>query len=394
MSAYNPIDDNHYPAGRRVLVVCSSWFRADGGLYEYFLAWIDHLRREGRQVGAIAAEPILNTVGGDVPLFRLPIDRDDARYYKALAISSLPNWAPANTFCESLLGSIREFQPDIVHITDLGLHTGFLVERVARSMPGVLVIQTVHDPKRHEERISIPALVLAKLNDRRLVESLKHPNVYLHVHQLDLAKGSCFDYPSRLIEMPAPKPRQLSVRQRPPIIDRPADLPLRMGFVGRIEHYKGLDVLHTALKELLSNGDIAPEKIEVLIAGRGDLNNADWRSLPVSVELRNEYLTDQDFHRLVSNLDLLVLPYRSATHTGVGLMATSYGIPIIATAVGAIPERIVKPGKNGFLVAPGDAQQLAERLKQVINDPASLQQIAEGAQALVASAISATEEMP
>jgi glycosyltransferase involved in cell wall biosynthesis len=51
------------------------------------------------------------------------------------------------------------------------------------------------------------------------------------------------------------------------------------------------------------------------------------------------------------------------------LEAFSYGLPIVATDLGAIPE-IVSDGKSGYLVTPRDVAELAERLRILLSDPA------------------------
>jgi glycosyltransferase involved in cell wall biosynthesis len=47
-------------------------------------------------------------------------------------------------------------------------------------------------------------------------------------------------------------------------------------------------------------------------------------------------------------------------------MAT--GTPVIGSRVGGIPE-LIKDGVNGFLIAPGDEQALAEKLRWIFNNP-------------------------
>ena len=57
--------------------------------------------------------------------------------------------------------------------------------------------------------------------------------------------------------------------------------------------------------------------------------------------------------------DLCVLPYESATQSGVIQIAYSFGLPVIATDVGGLPE-VVLDGRTGFVVPPKDADALAK----------------------------------
>lgn len=58
------------------------------------------------------------------------------------------------------------------------------------------------------------------------------------------------------------------------------------------------------------------------------------------------------------------------------LEAMSQGIPVVATAVGAVPEAVVQ-GETGFLVAPGDIDGLAQRVVEVLADPALARRLGE-----------------
>jgi glycosyltransferase involved in cell wall biosynthesis len=56
-----------------------------------------------------------------------------------------------------------------------------------------------------------------------------------------------------------------------------------------------------------------------------------------------------------------VLPYRSATQSGIVQIALSFERPVIVTAVGGLPEA-VRPGETGLVVAPADPAALSEAL--------------------------------
>ena len=64
------------------------------------------------------------------------------------------------------------------------------------------------------------------------------------------------------------------------------------------------------------------------------------------------------------------------------LEAMSWGLPVVATAVGAIPE-LIADGKNGLLVAPGDVNGLASSLALLARDPALRERLGRAARACI-----------
>jgi glycosyltransferase involved in cell wall biosynthesis len=70
-------------------------------------------------------------------------------------------------------------------------------------------------------------------------------------------------------------------------------------------------------------------------------------------------------------MDLLVHP---ATLEGLGvilLQAGAAGLPVVAAAVGGIPE-VVVDGETGRLIPPGDPDSLARAVSELLSDPAGL----------------------
>ena len=57
--------------------------------------------------------------------------------------------------------------------------------------------------------------------------------------------------------------------------------------------------------------------------------------------------------------DLVVLPYASATQSGIVQIAYGFGKPVVVTSVGGLPE-VVDDGRTGFVVPPKNAGALAE----------------------------------
>jgi glycosyltransferase involved in cell wall biosynthesis len=70
---------------------------------------------------------------------------------------------------------------------------------------------------------------------------------------------------------------------------------------------------------------------------------------------------------------VVVLPYLEASQSGVGSLAKGYGRPLVASAVGGLPE-LVSDG-SGVLVPPGDADALADALDGILGDRARLEEM-------------------
>ena len=144
---------------------------------------------------------------------------------------------------------------------------------------------------------------------------------------------------------------------------------IRLGlvFLDIIEPYKGLDILYEALSYGIKKGYFDNERIELILAGRGEIKQP-WNDLPIKVEMYNAVLSDTDFHQLMADIDLLVLPYKNGTQSGVGMLGAAYGIPLIATRVGALHNLVIE-GVNGHLIEPNRSDLLMDIIKKLVNNP-------------------------
>jgi glycosyltransferase involved in cell wall biosynthesis len=64
-----------------------------------------------------------------------------------------------------------------------------------------------------------------------------------------------------------------------------------------------------------------------------------------------------------SAADVVALPYRSASQSGITQIAYYYDIPVIVTKVGGLPE-IVDEGQSGFTIEPENPTELANMLEK------------------------------
>jgi glycosyltransferase involved in cell wall biosynthesis len=133
-------------------------------------------------------------------------------------------------------------------------------------------------------------------------------------------------------------------------------------FFGFVRPYKGLDTLIRAIK-LAKHEDIF-----LTVAGEcwGDSqvfrSLADELGVSDKIDFRFHYHSDLETAALFRRADLVVLPYRSATGTGVIPIAYHYGKPVLASAVGGLPDAVL-PGRTGFLVPPEDPTALAAAIR-------------------------------
>lgn len=104
-------------------------------------------------------------------------------------------------------------------------------------------------------------------------------------------------------------------------------------------------------------------RIGALRARVATLNQADR----IILDLR--YIDPGEVAGLLELAAVIVLPYRSATQSGVLHLAYSFGCPVVATRVGGLAEDI-EEGRSGLLVPPGDPQALAAALARILGDQA------------------------
>ncbi len=136
----------------------------------------------------------------------------------------------------------------------------------------------------------------------------------------------------------------------------------RILFFGYVRKYKGLEYLLRAMPLVLKELDVRLavvgefyEDIEIysrLVAELG---------LRESVALIDRYVPNEEVGRYFSQADLVVLPYVTATQSGIIQIAYSFGIPVVTTNVGGLPE-VVEEGTTGYLVPPKDASALAQAI--------------------------------
>lgn len=135
----------------------------------------------------------------------------------------------------------------------------------------------------------------------------------------------------------------------------------RLLFFGYIKRYKGLDILLQAMPFILRS---YPE-LKLTIAGEvyGDkkvyTEIIEKFGLQSSIEFNDRFIVNEEVEEFFNNADVCILPYRSATQSGITQLSYSFCTPVIATDVGGLNETI-RNDYNGYLVNPENPQAIAE----------------------------------
>ena len=142
-------------------------------------------------------------------------------------------------------------------------------------------------------------------------------------------------------------------------------IPGRILFVGRLERFKGVDMLLNAVAFLQN------ENVELIIAGDGS-ERRNLENLAEELGVKNRvrflgYISPLDVYKEYAQADIFCGLSRSEALGNVFLEAQAAGCAVVATNVGGIPD-IVSDGQTGILVKPDDAQGAADGIRRLLRD--------------------------
>ncbi|MFR9566162.1 MAG: glycosyltransferase, partial [Rikenellaceae bacterium] len=113
-------------------------------------------------------------------------------------------------------------------------------------------------------------------------------------------------------------------------------------FFGLIRDYKGLDLLLDAWAKLKSEGKCDGKKLivagEFYTSAKSYLEQIERGGIADDIILHDHFVADDMVKYYFSLADFLVLPYRTATQSGVTQIAYNFCTPMVVTGVGGLPE--------------------------------------------------------
>ena len=259
---------------------------------------------------------------------------------KATPVASTRILDSANPFTWRRTGrAILRWKPDVVVFSYWNSYFVPSHAPVARMMRrhGVKTVTVVHNAIPHEP----------KFFDKPLARRFFRLNDVL-VSMCDAVtadiRSLCPD--ARIVQRPHPVYDHFGQKQDKAEAQRQLGLDpgLRtLLFFGLIRDYKGLDLLLDAMP-LLGPG------YQLVVAGESygsfDKYQAqiDASGCAGRIHVFNRYIDDAQVPGFFSAADVCVLPYRSATQSGITAIALHFEVPVVATPVGGLAESVERPG--------------------------------------------------
>ncbi len=257
--------------------------------------------------------------------------------------------------------AIRDWKPDVVVISYwmsyFGPSLGFVARRLRKHCKVISVLHNVipHEPRFFDAPLTKYFLSgcsgnvtlcdevaedLRKLSPKALNVTLFHP-IYTH-------------FGEKL-------PRE----------EAESALGLRHGmknllFFGLIREYKGLDILLEAFGRL-------DDSYQLIVAGEPYGPFDKYRRIIDSspskdrIRLFTDYIKDSEVKDYFSVADLAVLPYRSATQSGISAIAYHFEVPMVVTDVGGLRQAIGDSG-TGLVARKADPDSIAKEIMTFFSD--------------------------
>jgi glycosyltransferase involved in cell wall biosynthesis len=153
--------------------------------------------------------------------------------------------------------------------------------------------------------------------------------------------------------------RQLALPEKAPVLL----------FFGIIREYKGLRYLLEAMPRIIAG----LADVRLLIAGefwddkQPYLSQIERLGIEERVVVVDRYVPNEELPVYFSAADVVVLPYTHVTQSGVVQLAFGFGVPVITTRVGGLPETVTDQ-ETGLLVEPGDPISLADAVCRYFRD--------------------------
>ncbi len=280
----------------------------------------------------------------------------------------------ANPFsCISTAKKINKLKPDLVIFQWLHPYFAPCYSIICGLLKNTKVLFMCHNVFPHER---------FPLDEKLTRMTLKKGDIFTVHAQSDAddLKSILPDVPMTTTVHPAYnffKQKDMSKEEARKILDIKDDENVLL-FFGLVREYKGLKHLLNALGQIKKEDPDNKRKLRLLIegdfaGGRPEydemINNLGIAEL---IDINDGHIPISEVEKFFAASDLVVLPYESATQSGVIQVAYSFDKPVLATKVGGLPD-VVFDGETGYIVEPFKPELIADSIKDFFdNDKADI----------------------
>lgn len=276
---------------------------------------------------------------------------------------------------------VRRLRPDVVHLhctNAIALVYLTLLRRLRVPLVSTAHVVTPHEPRRVEHaafrrlhRISDLVVAHSTFDRDRLVEEcgVEAARVVVIPHG---------DY--GFFARSGPLPGRAAARQRLGL-EPEHEVVL---FFGYIREYKGLDLLFEAWPDVIASRPrarllVAGDPVQLGRTRRDELEA--WATRLGAVH-RFDYVPFADVTGYFRATDVLAMPYRRVSQSGILFLALALGVPLVATRVGALPETL-RDGESALLIPPESPAALSAAVVRLLGDRHLRDRLAAGGRRVV-----------
>lgn len=260
---------------------------------------------------------------------------------------------------------VNNFKPDIIHNTSVGALSMMLTPMLGKRIPKIL---SIHDVVSHDDTKSMKSRIKDFLM-KGLIGNYHNILLYSKISD-DIIEKRLGKLPHKLYHSTL-GPYDF-LRNYPEEENKYGKYVL---FFGRIDYYKGVDVLIEAYK----NSELRHLGVKLVVAGK-DLIHVTDEIDDESIIVLNRYIENDELANLIRHCLFVVLPYRTATQSGVTKSSFALNKPILCTDAGNLPQEVIDD-KYGKVVKAGDAIDLSKGLSWMGQHEAELKRFSNNIEA-------------
>jgi glycosyltransferase involved in cell wall biosynthesis len=277
-----------------------------------------------------------------------------------------------------LVRFLRQEKPDVVFLGEIRFEFEYRFLKILKDS-GLMLADIVHDVRTYDLSQGSDSIVqedeshlqaydrIYNLFDVLFVHDRANRELFLELYTVPAKRVTEIPHGANeiMLEMkPSHTPEQLrAIHGATP--DQPVVL-----FFGTLTKYKGVEDLINAFPEvqratgarLVVAGfpakDIDVDELKATARAGGIADHVSWFL---------DYVPNEQVVPLMEMADIVAMPYRAITQSGILQIAYACGSPVVATRVGGLPD-VIEHEKSGLQVEPENPDDLAQGLNRVIND--------------------------